>query len=47
MRRAVQVKSYLRRLGTALVESTAILVVMSVVYILGYVACYQALPRWK
>lgn len=40
-------RAYLRRLGAALAESTIILVVLSALYILGYVACYQALPRWK
>lgn len=40
-------RGYLRRLGAALTESTAVLVVMASLYILGYLACYQALPRWK
>ncbi|MFE0472481.1 hypothetical protein ACFW2V_12795 [Streptomyces sp. NPDC058947] len=40
-------RSYLRRLGIALIESIVILVVLSTLYLLGYLAVYQALPRWK
>jgi len=40
-------KEYLRRLVTALTESTVMLVALAAIYILGYAACYQALPRWK
>jgi hypothetical protein len=41
------VRDYLRRLGVALVESAVILVALSALYILGYLAFHQTLPRWK
>lgn len=40
-------KGYLRRFGIVLVESIVILIAMSAFYTLGYLACYQTLPRWK
>jgi hypothetical protein len=41
------VKDYLRRLGVALMQCIAILVVLSTLYVAGYVAVHQRLPRWK
>lgn len=40
-------RDYLRRLGIALVECAVILVALSALYIVGYLAVYQRLPRWK
>jgi hypothetical protein len=39
--------SFLRRLSATLLQYIGILAVMSLVYILGYLAVYQKLPRWK
>lgn len=40
-------RDHLRELGVALIEGIAILVVLSTVYVVGYLAFHQRLPRWK
>lgn len=40
-------KTYLRKFTVAMAESAAILIMLTALYILGYLLCYQQLPRWK
>lgn len=46
-RAGARVRGHLRDFGIALMQSIVILVVVSMLYVLGYLAIYQRLPRWK